>query len=186
MGESTLYRLPEDLRAELKKPFGKLIPSSEICKQRLLEEVYGAKFVVAVGDATSETLSRLEIRPDIYVVDGKEQRGVRQPPCLEAKNEVKVKNPPGFISEEAFKAILEVALLEKPVRILVEGEEDLLALVFFATYPASTILFYGQPNEGVVAARAGSCREKATYVLERMGVPKRLVKPLEKEGDPSS
>lgn len=186
MAESTLYRLPEELRAELKKPFGKLIPRSEISKQRLLEEVSGAILVVAVGDATSETLSRLEIQPDVYVVDGKEQRGVRQPPCLEAKNEIEVKNPPGFISVEAFKAVLKAALLEKPVRILVEGEEDLLALVFLATYPASTVLFYGQPNEGVVVARAGSCREKATYVLERMGVPKRLMKPLQEGGDPSS
>ncbi len=185
MGETSLYRLPEDLRYELKKPLGKLIPSSEISKQSLLEEVYGAKFVVAVGDATSETLSRLKIQPDIYVVDGREQRGVRNLPYLEAKNEIKVKNPAGFISEEALKAILEAAKLEKPVRILVEGEEDLLALIFLATYPPSTVLFYGQPNEGVVVARPKSCRDKANYILGRMGVPRRFRMPLQVD-NPSS
>jgi uncharacterized protein (UPF0218 family) len=185
LGISAFYPLPEDLRSELKKPLGKLIRSSEISKQRLLEEVCGAKFVVAVGDATSESLSRLKLQPHIYVVDGKEQRGVRQPPLLEARSEIKVKNPPGFISEEAFEAILKAAVLEKPVRILVEGEEDLLALVFLATYPSSTLLFYGQPNEGVVAAKVERCREKAIYVLERMGVPRRLIKPLQ-EADLSS
>ena len=185
MGEATLYHLPEDLRYELKKPLGKLIPSSEISKQRLLEVVYGAKFVVAVGDATSETLSRFNLQPDIYVVDGKEQRGVRNLPNLKAKNEIKVKNPAGFISEEAIKAILEAARLEKPVRILVEGEEDLLALIFLATYPSSTVLFYGQPNEGVVVVRAGSCRDKATYILGRMGVPIGFRKPLQVD-NPSS
>jgi len=176
LSESGIYRLPEDLRSDLKKPLGKLIPSSEISKQRLLEEVSGAKFVVAVGDATSETLGQLTLQPDIYVVDGKEQRGLRHLPFLNAKREIKVRNPPGSISEEAFKAVLRAATLEKPVRILVEGEEDLLALVFLATYPSSTVLFYGQPNEGIVASKVERCREKATYVLERMGVPRRLMK----------
>jgi uncharacterized protein (UPF0218 family) len=178
LGESALYRLPEELRSELKKPLGKLITSSEISKQRLLEETVGAEFVVAVGDATSETLFYFSLKPDIYVIDGKEQRSVRQPPSLEARNEIKVKNPPGFISEEAFKAILKAASLEKPVRIVVEGEEDLLALVFLATYPSTSVLFYGQPNEGIVAVKVGSCREKAVYILEKMGVPKGLMKPL--------
>jgi uncharacterized protein (UPF0218 family) len=179
LGESALYSLPEELRAELKKPFGKLISSSEISKQRLLEETVGARFVVAVGDATSETLFHLSFQPDICVVDGKEQRSARQPPFLKARNEIRVRNPPGFISEEAFKAILKAASLEKPVRIFVEGEEDLLALVFLATYPSTSVLFYGQPNEGIVAVRVGSCREKAVYVLEKMGVPKGLIKPLQ-------
>lgn len=185
MCEPPLYRLPEALRSELKKPLGRLIRSSVISRQRLLEEVYGAKLVVAVGDATTETLGSLTLQPHIYVVDGKEQRGVRQPPRLEARNEIRVKNPPGFISEEAFKAILGAAALEKPVRILVEGEEDLLALVFLATYPSSTVLFYGQPNEGVVVVRVGEYREKAARILERMGVPIRLREPLQ-EADPSS
>ena len=179
MGESTLYPLPDDLRSELKKPLGKLIPSSEVSKQRLQEEVAGAKFVVAVGDATSETLSRLTIQPDIYVIDGKEQRSVRKLPSLKARNEIKVRNPPGFISEEAFEAILKAATLEKPVKMLVEGEEDLLALVFLATYPSSTVLFYGQPNEGVVVTRVETCREKAIYVLRRMGVPSRLLETIQ-------
>jgi len=176
---SALYRLPDELRVELKKPWGKLIPCCNVSKERILEELGGVKLVVAVGDATSETLGRLGIQPGIYVVDGKEKRGVRQPPTLEVKNEIKVRNPAGFICEEALEAILKALKLEKPVRILVEGEEDLLALVFFATYPPSTVLFYGQPNEGIVVARVGQYREKAAYVLDKMGVPKRLREPLQ-------
>lgn len=169
--KSKLYRLPEELRVELKKPWGQLIPNAEISKQRLLEAVSVAKLIVAVGDATSENLSRLTIQPDIYVVDSKEKRSARQPPTLEAKSEVRVKNPAGYISGEAIEGVLKAIKLEKPVRILVEGEEDLLALIFFAAYPDGTALFYGQPNEGIVAARVELYREKAALILRQMGVP---------------
>ena len=169
-----IYKLPEDLRVELKKPWGRLIPNNEISKQRLLEASTDAKLIVTVGDATSENLSRLTLHPDIYVIDCKEKRCVRQPPKLKAKSEIRVKNPAGCISEEAIEGVLKARLLEKPVKILVEGEEDLLALIFFAAYPEGTALFYGQPNEGVVAARVEHYREKAAYVLKRMGVPNLL------------
>ena len=180
---SALYRLPDELRVELKKPWGRLIPSLEVSKELLIKEVGGAKLVVAVGDATSETLGRLSIQPEIYVVDGKEKRGARTPPVLRVKNEIRARNPPGFICEEALRAILKALGLEKPVRILVEGEEDLLALVFFATYPSTTVLFYGQPNEGLVVTKVGLYREKAAYVLYKMGVPRRLRQPLQ-DDDP--
>lgn len=166
-----LYKLPEELRDELKKPWGRLIPAHEISKQRLLEEAAEAKLVVAVGDATTETLSRLTLIPEIYAIDAKEKRGVRQPPKLDAKSEIKVKNPAGYVSDEAVRAILRAYNLEKPVKILVEGEEDLLALIFFAAYPEGTVVFYGQPNEGVVAAKVELYKERAAQILAQMGVP---------------
>ncbi|MFN3621635.1 MAG: hypothetical protein ACK4TI_01970, partial [Nitrososphaerales archaeon] len=70
---SAIYRLPERLRVDLKKPWGNLIPNAEISKQRLLEATTNSKLIVAVGDATSESLTHLTLRPDIYVVDGKEK-----------------------------------------------------------------------------------------------------------------
>ncbi|MEM2883150.1 MAG: DUF359 domain-containing protein [Nitrososphaerales archaeon] len=169
--KSAIYHLPERLRVELKKPWGQLIPNAKISKQKLLEVATKSKLRVAVGDATSENLSNLTIHPDIYVVDGKEKRILRQPPKLEAKNILRVENPAGCITGEAIEAVLKAITLEKPVGILVEGEEDLLALVFFATYPDGTTLFYGQPNEGMVIAKVETCREKAVCLLKLMGVP---------------
>ncbi len=60
------------------------------------------------------------------------------------------------------------------MRILVDGEEDLLALLFFATYPDKTVLLYGQPNEGLVAARVEDYRRQAYTILKQINVLSRL------------
>ncbi len=104
--EPTLYRLAEELKSPLKKPWGRLIPNREVSRAALLKEVEGSKMIVAVGDATTETLHNLGLPPDIYVVDGREKRATRSPPTPEAESELRVKNPPGHISEEAIQCTL--------------------------------------------------------------------------------
>ncbi|HJS81979.1 MAG TPA: hypothetical protein VJ742_04005, partial [Nitrososphaera sp.] len=59
---------PDDLQ-KLKNPFGELIPDSELDEQRIRATIKGAKFVVTVGDATTERLVLFKIIPDIAIID---------------------------------------------------------------------------------------------------------------------
>jgi hypothetical protein len=46
--------------------------------------------------------------------------------------------------------------MRKPSKIIVDGEEDLLAIPMFAHLPKNSVLVYGQPNEGMVLTRINS------------------------------
>ena len=60
-----------------------------------------------------------------------------------------VSNPPGYITEEAWRAVRK-SLKKDYFKILVVGEEDLIAIPVFMEYPDRTIVLYGQPNRGIV------------------------------------
>ena len=145
--------LTPKVQAELKKPFGILIPDAQVTKARVISEIEGAAKVIAVGDATTERLISFGIVPDIAVVDGKERRHTRHFPDSHATKELRCANPAGTISKSAVE-LLKTAMAEKqPVRIIVEGEEDLLALPAFSMAPDGAAVLYGQPLEGMVIVR---------------------------------
>jgi GTP-dependent dephospho-CoA kinase len=59
-----------------------------------------------------------------------------------------------------------------PVRIVVSGEEDLLALPLFVMVPNGSVVLYGQPLEGMVIVRIDeTVRWKARDLLYRIGAP---------------
>ena len=68
--------------------------------------------------------------------------------------------------------MLEDALsMSSHVRIIVEGEEDLLALPLFLIVPQGSILLYGQPSEGLVVVKINSkVRKKAKDLMDRIGM----------------
>jgi uncharacterized protein (UPF0218 family) len=120
--------------------------------------------------------------PDLSVVDGKERRievpknfsfATDKPPWrIEVVRKLKCSNPPGSISKNAF-CILKTAIDEKqfPARIIVEGEEDLLALPIFMLAPNNTLVMYGQPLEGLVIVKVNErVRSKAKGLMERIGL----------------
>jgi uncharacterized protein (UPF0218 family) len=60
---------------------------------------------------------------------------------------VKVRNPAGTLTDE----LMEALKLPTPLRIEVEGEEDLATLACGMLLPEGAVILYGQPGEGVVA-----------------------------------
>jgi hypothetical protein len=66
--------------------------------------------------------------------------------------------------------VIRKALGEKGrTKVLVDGEEDLLALVVVLCAPENSIVVYGQPNEGVVAIRVTEeTRELMHKILNAM------------------
>ena len=162
--------LPESLRNELKTPLGKLILNSSPKKESYIRSVYSEKIVISVGDATSELLLEMGLIPFLHIVDGQEKREKRSPPSTDSINtELTVKNNPGEISTEGYNLIKNIFEQKPPIRLLVDGEEDLLVLPVCLFAPENSVVMYGQPNEGLVIAEiTGEVREKVQKIVNQM------------------
>ena len=136
---------------------------------------------MTVGDATTARLFLFGIVPDLSVIDGKERRTKTSRSKLVALTEdgdsknlsfLHCSNRPGTVSRSAIATIREALKMPFPVRILVTGEEDLLALPLFVIVPNGSVVFYGQPLEGMVIVRINEkIRRKAQELLYRIGDP---------------
>lgn len=169
------FPLPLELRLELKSPIGKLYKNQEVTRE-LIERLAKSAFSVCVGDRTSQRMNELGFSPNLEIIDMKEQRSTRLNPILERKRlTIDAVNEPGTISVESLKALdlcLE-RLKTDPntsIRILIDGEEDLLVLPVVAFFPQGSVVFYGQPNQGLVAVSIDDSRENARRLLSRMGI----------------
>ncbi len=157
----------EDLEA-LKQPFGTLVPESEVTKDKISALVKGSKIIVTVGDATTERLLGFGITPRLAIVDGKERRLAREYPKHNAK-EMHCVNPAGTISSSAVQLLKDALGKQTPVVVIVEGEEDLLALPVFTMVEEGAVVLYGQPLEGMVAVKITlEKRRRAKQLMERI------------------
>ena len=165
------YKLPERLRPRLAKPLGRLFPAADVDGKEFERLVREAPMVVTVGDRVTETVGGLGRTPDIQVVDGRENRKRREPPDVPYARVVRVQNPAGTLTREAIEGVRSALQGRKPVRVLVEGEEDLMAIPVIALAPTSTLVFYGQPAEGVVVVKADAgSKSRNRKVLAEMGI----------------
>lgn len=165
------YVLPQGLRPRLAKPLGRLFTAEEAKRKTFADVVSGAMVVITVGDKVTETVYALGRIPDIQVVDGYERRMKRLPPEVPYSRLIKVKNPAGVLTREAIVGVRAAYTGRKPARVLVEGEEDLVAIPVIALAPATAIIFYGQPGVGIVAVKADT-RTKARNraIMAEMGI----------------
>lgn len=170
-----VFRLPEALRAQLAKPLGRVFGEDEVAGEEFTSLVRQASMVITVGDRVTETLESLGRTPAIHVVDGFERRNKREPPNVPYARLVKVKNPAGTLTQSAITGMQKAFDGEKPVRVLVDGEEDLMAMLAIAMAPVSSIVFYGQPGEGVVAVKVdGVSKSRNREILGKMGIERLL------------
>jgi uncharacterized protein (UPF0218 family) len=165
------YVLPERLRGELARPFGPVVAGREL--PALLGD---APAVVAVGDVVSLTLKTLGIEPRLFVCDFLTQRG-EPDPTYEAELgswgtlAFRVRNPAASVTREAWDAIrlgLSAGAEAAPVRVVVDGEEDLLGLPCFLEAPEGALVLYGMPGKGVVVVRVDpALQAKVADLLSR-------------------
>jgi len=162
--------LPENLRDELKIPLGKLIPDSSSEKESYIRKIYSEKVVITVGDATSQLLLDMGLVPLLHIVDGQEKRQKRSPPLADSINtEITMKNNAGEISDESFNLIKNIFEENPPIRLIIDGEEDLLVLPVCLFAPENSVVMYGQPNEGLVIAEiTNEIREKVQKIVNQM------------------
>lgn len=166
-----LYRLPEDMRAELATPLGRVFSGEETNGPEFQRLVKESPMIVTVGDRVTDTLGSMGRTPDVQVVDGVERRIKRKPPSVPYARLVKVKNPAGTLTAEAISGMKQAFVGKKPVRVQVDGEEDLMAMLAIAMAPVFAMVFYGQPGVGVVAVRTdATAKARNRAILAKMGI----------------
>jgi GTP-dependent dephospho-CoA kinase len=121
-------------------------------------------------------MNEIGVSPNLEIIDMKEQRRARVAPALtENRISFNVVNEPGTISVESLyaldKCLGRLKIDSKAsMRLVVEGEEDLLVLPVVAFFPQGSVVFYGQPNEGLVVVNIDESRENARKLLMKMGI----------------
>ncbi|MEX2013017.1 MAG: DUF359 domain-containing protein, partial [Candidatus Levyibacteriota bacterium] len=153
--------LPDNLRDELKKPFGELIYDEDF-------DNFG--LVITVGDVTTEKFNSLSLNPKISVIDynvarKKKFEKISELGFLGDEKIIRVKNLAGEINPELFLAIA-TSILEKG-RVVIEilGEEDLAVLPAILTSPLGVVIYYGQPGKGVVRVEVTEEIKEKAYSL---------------------
>jgi hypothetical protein len=125
--------------------------------------------IISVGDVISDVMIKHSTPPQILVVDNKVMRKLVEPVPADVDRTVYVNNPPGTLSDEAWAAVQEAVQRTERIRVLVDGEEDLLTLVAVLYAPKGSFVVYGQPDEGIVIIKVTErTREKIRKLVEAM------------------
>ena len=163
-------QLPDDLRDQLKNPLGNLISDNDPNKENILKKISVESIIITVGDRTTENILQLGLKPQIQIIDGLEKRSECVVPADDTiSTKLSCKNPPGEITKESMQVIKKAFSSEPPVRIIVDGEEDLLVIPVCILAPENSIVMYGQPNEGLVIVQiTPEIRAKVQKILDVM------------------
>ena len=162
--------LPEDLRDQLKNPLGTLINDDDPNKENIIKKITAESIIITVGDRTTENMLQLGLKPKIQIIDCLEKRNKRIAPVDDTVNtKLSCTNPPGEITEESIQVIKKAFSSEPPVRIVVDGEEDLLVVPVCISAPENSFVMYGQPGEGLVIVQiTPEIRAKVQKILDAM------------------
>ena len=163
-------QLPNDLRDQLKNPLGNLISDNDPNKENIIRKISAESVLITVGDRTTENMLQLGLKPQVQIIDGLEKRNQRIVPADDTVNtNLSRRNPPGEITEESIQVIQKAFSCESPVRIMVDGEEDLHVIPECIHEPENSIVMYGQPNEGlVIVTITPEIRAKVQKILDTM------------------
>jgi uncharacterized protein (UPF0218 family) len=174
---STAYAITPESIQKFKEPFGKLLQGSfseTINQLKELIETKKPSMIISVGDMVSRNLHENNIIPQVSIIDNQSMRIKIQQQNFQNKVSVRVKNPPGTITQEAIDAIKEALLNKRPVQITVDGEEDLLTLIVVLYAPENALVVYGQPREGMVAIQVTTQKKmEAQKILRPMKTDKK-------------
>lgn len=125
--------------------------------------------LVSVGDDVSKNLVERGVVPRVLIVDGRIMRKPVTPIRVEVDHVLRVRNPAGTITDEAFSVIRKAFSMGGRVEVVVDGEEDLLTLLAILNAPVGSFVVYGQPHEGLVLVKVTDDTKKmACRIMEEM------------------
>ena len=156
------YSLTPELRMALKQPLGILIRGSFVETMKKLKnmvETENPPSIISVGDTVSRNLTQNRFQPKLIIVDNKCMRRNIAPAQLAADITVRVKNPQGAITEEAMSTIGHALRSSQRVKMVVDGEEDLLTLIAITQATENSFVVYGQPYEGIVVVKVTAAKK---------------------------
>jgi len=153
------FRLPSQLRIDFAIPRGRVFSGTELIDFLQRE----CRSIVTVGDIVSRTVLENGLKPLLVIIDGHTRRSGTaglDVGFLDEFIEIKIVNPPGVIAREAVEAICAALSRRHRTLVLVEGEEDMLALPSIACSPDDTCVVYGVPEIGAAVVKV---RENERY-----------------------
>lgn len=167
-----MYILTPELRKKLKEPQGLLISGSFNETIKKLKEIVAStkpKKVISVGDVISRSILESGLPLDIFIVDNKSMRKPIEEINVTVNKVLYIINPPGTLSKDSWRIINEAINSNGLIKILVEGEEDLLTVVATILAPINSIVVYGQPDEGIVVIKVTrEAKERMYEILNKM------------------
>ena len=162
-------KLPNSLRDQFKNPLGVLLPEDTVDKAHISEYLSDNSYIITVGDRTTEKMIDFGLIPSLQIIDGVEKREKRELPKLENATKLTVDNPAAEITAQSIDVIKQAFTLQSPVRIVVNGEEDLLVIPVCVHAPENSVVLYGQPNKGLVIVKVTpEIRNKTQGLLDLM------------------
>ena len=162
-------KLPDSLRDQLKIPLGILLPIAQDNKTNIQKYLSDDSYIITVGDRTTEKMIDFDLIPSLQIIDGLEKRIKRDILKLGSAFELKIDNPAAEITLESIEIIKKAFSLNPPIRLTVNGEEDLLVLPACIHAPENSVILYGQPNKGLVLVQiTPEIRNKAQALLDLM------------------
>lgn len=141
--------LPESLRETLRKPLGEVVKNTK----DLLKSIKAKKphMTISVGDIISSSLEENGFYPGVKIIDFKSRRKDLVNKDFKGK---KVTNNPGSVSKEAVEEIDRVINVylksKKRQSVIIDGEEDLLALPSILLAPPGSVVLYGHFGLGII------------------------------------
>jgi uncharacterized protein (UPF0218 family) len=155
----------------LKEPFGRLLPGTPAKTMSALNSIISQtqpRRITAVGDVVSRETLVAGITVNLRILDHISMRRPTAAFNLKVSRTYRVKNPAGVITLEAWETIKK-AMKDNEALIVVEGEEDLLALPCIVESPNNCLVLYGQPSKGLVVVDTNSkVKDEASLILSRM------------------
>jgi cytidyltransferase-like protein len=171
---SSNYQLlmSEDLRPTLQKPMGKIYKTTK----QLLQSIKRLKYplLISIGDIITDSLLKGGINPDVKVIDHKSRRAktnlfVKLKPVQKGPSLI---NKPGTINlkiAEIIKEKIKLALYKKQKSwIVINGEEDLLALPAILFAPLNSLVLYGHWKHGIITVKVSEeIKKKVSIIIKK-------------------
>lgn len=162
-------QITEELRRQLKLPFGLLIKDFISWKNT---NPLSQSLVITVGDVVTKSVNDLSIKNKISIVDFYVERkktfsSLSELGFSNKETVFTVDNPRGSLTPELFQVAQKIFNLSKQKRIVVKvnGEEDLAVLPMILAAPLGFIILYGQPHEGVVLIHITEEQKERAYKI---------------------
>ena len=153
----------------LKEPFGLLIKENEVIKTKIYTFINKSDKIVTVGDTTTQKFVEFGYIPDLSIIDNKEKRKRKRKINnieLHVDKVIHCENRPGELNIQVMDLIKKITSVKfNKIQIIIEGEEDLIALPLFMYSPNKWTIFYGQPNEGLVVVEMNPDRRKRAKLI---------------------
>ena len=147
----------EKVKKILRTPLGIAIFEREdksIKKLKILLDEFKPKLLITVGDVVSQNVINGGLHPNLSIIDYRTKRIKRKTPIIRFFDIIyNIENPPSTISPKAWETIdkaINDSIESKKVLIVVEGEEDLLAIPSVMDSPENSFILYGQPSDAMV------------------------------------